>query len=440
MRVSTLSAICAAALVLPAAAAPLSEIKKVVVPVVEATMTLVLTGPSEVPNAPLPAAPAAPAIPAGGKTTQSHRLTKSKSKLTRLPRADFREADYGVNPNVTFTRVPVVGVESVPSSAPPSSTSTAAAAAALRRSEDDWEANRLDPDDAYYTAAGSTSADDLSKAASAADSGSGSGSGSGPGSTVPAHAPLGVGDLKSTNANSLPVNPDLSSASKLAGTGVKTTGQSRYATAYSAHDALGALFQGAGAASPAPGAAALSKPPAPGLGGGLLRRVLAPARYLASPARRAFDLLKDIGTGKGIGRDAGMGKGMGAHTLQLDTDPLVPERPDPTLNMSDPYVAQEEMRRKHAGVVNVDSNRPAPPPPPPLTAGDVPLNGTATNATTTTTGLPNDGLSAEDEKKATALPVDEDAAKKSAAADHEKLEKSSVDEAKKAAAGKAASL
>ncbi|KAI0373993.1 hypothetical protein BV20DRAFT_592275 [Pilatotrama ljubarskyi] len=424
MRVSTLSAACAAALVLPAAAAPLAETTTVVVPLLDLTLTLVATGFSEVPNLPLATAPA---LPTGGMT-QSHRLTKSKSKLARLPRADFREADYGVNRNVTFTRVPVVGVESVPSNAPPSPTATAAV---LRRSEEDWEADRLDPDDAYYAAADPTSSgDDLSEAAAAADTGSGSGS------SVPAtpHAPLAVGDLKNANANSVPVHPDLSSASLLAGKGMKTTGESRYAAAYATHDSLGALFKST-SSSAQPNA--LAKSPATGLGGGLLRRVLQPAQYLATPVRRAFDLLKGLDKSTGKGK----GKGMGAHTLQLDTDPLVPSRPDPNLNMSDTYVAQEEMRRKHAGVVNLDSNRPAPPPPPPLTAGDLPLNGTATNATTAATGegLPNDGLNAEDEKKATALPVDEDAAKKPATVDHDELEKSSVDEAKKGAAGKATS-
>ncbi|KAI8992982.1 hypothetical protein BD414DRAFT_482947 [Trametes punicea] len=386
MRVSTLSAVCAAALVLPASAAPLAQTTKVVLPIVGATMTLELYGPSEIPNLPVSDAPAPP-LPTGRNLQADHL---SKSKLPKLARAaDFRQADYGVNPNVTFAQVPVQGAEAAPSAA-----ASAPAGALRRRSDDDWEAARLKPD--YdYSAVDSASSGDLSDPSAAPDPAPSvppSAPGLAPAAPVTSGPPLKFGNLQDANAGDLPVSPDLSAVSQAAGKGVQTTGDTRYRAAYASHDTLGAVFAQAKPAMVS--SHAVEKAPAQ-LGKGdaahglpLLRRVLHPASYIAALYRRSGDLLASLARG------GGSGNGMGAksfkevpksfnlkgHDVQLSTEPLIPSRPDPTLNMSDPYVAQEEARRQHVGVLNVDSNHPAPPPPPAPLA-DVPLNGTATNST-----------------------------------------------------------
>ncbi|KAI0775766.1 hypothetical protein BD413DRAFT_284489 [Trametes elegans] len=377
MRVSTLSAVCAAALVFPASAAPLAETTKVVIPIVGATMTFELNAPSEIPNPPLPTVPTAPAVPTGG-TSQAHRL--SKGKLAGLPRGagDFRQADYGVNSDATFTEVPINGVE-----ASPSTTAAPATATHRRRSDDDWEDARLKPE-AYYAGDSSSALPDAAPDATAA--------------AKPEPPPLAVGNLKNADTNHVPAHPNLSSASRLSGQSVKMAGDSRYATAYSAHDLLGGIF---GTASPAmEQSRGVAKAPTQlnkAGAHGLLRRILRPASYITNPFRRAFGFAKDLS-------GHNFSKGVGGHTLQLDTDPLLPSRSDPTLNMSDPYTAQEEQRRKHTGVLNIDSNRAAPPPPAPLTT-DTPLN-----ATNTTTGA-LDGETGDTKK---AAPVQLDKAAKNA--------------------------
>ncbi|KAJ8469421.1 hypothetical protein ONZ51_g8995 [Trametes cubensis] len=376
MRASTLSALCAAALVLPASAAPLDLSTDIPVPVVGATLTVKLKGPTEIPSAALPDV-TPPALPTPGGKSQANRL--SQSKLLKLPRAaDFRQADYGVSPNVTFAMIPVQGVEATPSD-------TALASAATnplrRRSEGDWEGARLKPDD--YSAAASAPGDLSSDAANADD--------------VPADAP----------------SPDLSVLSHGAGEGFKDAGETRYRSSYAAHDLLGdttGKLQPSTDVSKAP--LQLSKlSHGSGTGGLLLRRVLEPARYFAPPLRRAFNGLSSLFAnpmkGKGL-MGKNNAKGLGAHTLELDTEPALPSQPDPTLNMSDPYVAQEEARRQHAGLVNIDSNRPGTPPPPAPLAGDVPFNGTATNGTATATGaLENGAKDAKDgEKSAQSVKLD----------------------------------
>ncbi|OSD06916.1 hypothetical protein PYCCODRAFT_1431105 [Trametes coccinea BRFM310] len=406
MRVSTLSAVCAAALVLPASAAPLSETTMVVLPVVGATVTLELKGPSELPNAPIsmPNAPQ-PTLPTE-KSFKSNRL--SKSKLARLPRAaDFRQADYGVNPNVTFSELPVVqNVEATPSgTAPPVPLNTH-----RRRSEEDWEAARLKPD-AYYSEADSAASGDISDAAAPSTGISPDSDAAAAAPSVaaaPVKPPVKVSSLQDTKPGDLPVTPDLSTPSQLLGSGVHSVGASHYEASYATHDALGAMFS---EASPAMaqsnavakggnpirlGKAVANPKPAPGLGSTskLLRRVLEPSTYtsfVSTPLRRAAGIVNDV---LGLGSDAGLGKntktakaadpkrlGVQSHDLQLSTDPVVPDRPDPTLNMSDPYVAAEEARRRRVGMVNIDSNRPGVPPPAPLTTEDLPANVTATNGT-----------------------------------------------------------
>ncbi|KAI0329392.1 hypothetical protein GY45DRAFT_867761 [Cubamyces sp. BRFM 1775] len=385
MRVSTLSAVCAAALVLPASSVPLAMTKDIALDV--ATLTVALNGPTEVPDVPVPSAPI-PTVPTGGRKSQANSL--SGSKLLKFPRAaDFRQADYGVSPNVTFAMAPVHGVEATPSDAAPAATNSL-----RRRSEDDWEDARLKPDD--YSAAGSPSGN-LSDAATDAGDDTPADTPSVPANPAP---PVKFGDLQNPSPNNLPLQPDLSDLSQVLGKGIQGTGEARYRSAYAAHDLLGATAENAKPAmSPS---TAVSKTPTQltklshGSGnpsGGLLRRVLEPARYLAAPLRRALDDLTKAFANPMKGNDL-MGKkdmkGLGAHTFELNTEPVLPSPADPALNMSDPYVAQEEARRQHAGVVNLDSNRPAPPPPAPLTT-DVPLNGTATNGTATATGALDDG-------------------------------------------------
>ncbi|KAI0663470.1 hypothetical protein C8Q70DRAFT_358738 [Cubamyces menziesii] len=401
MRASTLSALCAAALVLPASAAPLDLSTDIPVPVVGATLTVKLKGPTEIPSAALPDV-TPPALPTPGGKSQANRL--SQSKLLKLPRAaDFRQADYGVSPNVTFAMIPVQGVEATPSD-------TALASAATnplrRRSEGDWEGARLKPDD--YSAAASAPGDLSSDAANADDVPADAPS-------VPASppAPLKVSSLQNAGPNGVPVQPDLSVLSHGAGEGFKDAGETRYRSSYAAHDLLGdttGKLQPSTDVSKAP--LQLSKlSHGSGTGGLLLRRVLEPARYFAPPLRRAFNGLSSLFAnpmkGKGL-MGKNNAKGLGAHTLELDTEPALPSQPDPTLNMSDPYVAQEEARRQHAGLVNIDSNRPGTPPPPAPLAGDVPFNGTATNGTATATGaLENGAKDAKDgEKSAQSVKLD----------------------------------
>ncbi|KAH9892624.1 hypothetical protein C8Q73DRAFT_791655 [Cubamyces lactineus] len=384
MRVSTLSAVCAAALVLPASAAPIEEAAPIAIPGLGVTLTVKLHGPTEVASPELPSV-TPPALSPGGGMSQANRL--SQSKLLKRPRAaDFRQADYGVSPNVTFAAVPVQGLEATPSDAAPVPTNSL-----RRRSENDWEDARLKPDD--YSAAAASPAGDLPDAPDAADAPADAPS-------VPANpaSPLKLGSLQDTNANSLPAQLDASSLSGTAGSIITKTGDARYRSAYAAHDVLGAALDKAQPAM-APSADVAKSPMqlsklSHGSGsGGLLRRVLEPARYFAGSFRRALDdltkVLGDPTKGNGVmGKNA---KGMGAHTLEVNSDAILPNEPDQTLNMSDPYVAQEEARRQRAGVVNIDSNRPAPRPPAAPPAGDVPLNGTATNGTTAATGALEDG-------------------------------------------------
>ncbi|OJT07395.1 hypothetical protein TRAPUB_1715 [Trametes pubescens] len=375
MRVSTLSAVCATALILPISAAPL-DITTVLHVSPLPTVTVEVNGPTEIPNPPMAALPTmSPKAEGAGKLSKSF---SKNNKLSRLPRADFRQADYGVSHNVTFIKVPVQGVEATPSSDAP--------AALTRRSEDDWEANRLHSDHASSNAAAPSG--DLAGAAPDTSDASESGLAS-------AAPPLAFGDFSKTNTNNVPVHPNMASVSNAAGGGIQTLGESRYKTSYATHDALSQLHSSAGGFSM----------------GGLLRRVLQRARdfeaHTLDPnsnpiVKRFYQLAKDFGA---------EAKDLGAHTMQLNTNAVMPERQDSSLNMSDPYVAQEEMRRQHAGVLNIDSNRPAPPPP----AADGPLNATDTGA-----ALKEQAGGA---KNSTTLPI----------AEHEKSSKSAVENAKKKA-------
>ncbi|KAI0823688.1 hypothetical protein BC628DRAFT_1340003 [Trametes gibbosa] len=377
MRLFTLSAICATALIIPASAVPLAT--TTAVSLAMTTMNVVLKGPSELLNSGTPSLPLSGLQPAGAQKDQVHQLSKAKlpkSKLSRLPRgASFRQADYGVNHNVTLVRIPVQGVEAVPSAKAPSMPTPP-----RRRYYQDLEAS--DPD---YAAASSSPSGDFSEAA--ASNAPATDEPSAPGSPAP---PLSLGDLSKADSNHLPVHPNFSSASQLLGQSATKLEGERYKASYSTHDFLGELSSEAQPATAktnglSKSPAGLGKLPAtPGPAHGLLGRMLQPARYITAPFRRAFSLAKGLGT----------------HTLAVDTGSILPQRPDPTLNMSDPYVAQEEMRRQHTGLVNIDSNRAAPPPPaPPALPSGVPLNATSTAPTALKDG-------AGDAKNPTALPVD----------------------------------
>ncbi|KAH9858669.1 hypothetical protein C2E23DRAFT_855469 [Lenzites betulinus] len=380
MRVSTLSAFCATALIIPVSAVPLGTTTAVSLPI--GTMNVILTGPTEIPNLPVPV----PAIPmSGAQQDQVQRFSKAKfpkSKLSRLPRgASFRQADYGVNHNVTLVPIGVQGVEAVPTPSMPSSPH--------RRSDENWEASGLEPDYAA-AAAPSPPSGDVSEAATddpSTDASSGSGS--------PAPPPLALGDPQKTDLNHIPVHPNFQSETELASQGISTVGGARYKASYSTHDALGGMFDKLQPATaktsslsslPASPAALSKLSTTASPAHGLLGRMLEPARYMSAPLRRAFSLAK--------------GLGLGTHTMQLDTNALAPAPTDPTLNMSDPYVAQEEMRRQHTGLLNLDSNRPAPPPPAAALPSDTPLNATSAAPTELADG-------AGGAKNATALPVDD---------------------------------
>ncbi|KAL1942861.1 hypothetical protein VTO73DRAFT_5101 [Trametes versicolor] len=381
MRVSTLSAVCATALILPISAAPLATSTAFEAVPVFSQITLELNGPPELANPPLPTLPAMPKVPAGSKDFSTNRLSKS-NKLSRLPRADFRQADYGVSHNVTLLQVPVQGVEATPATGSP--------AALSRRSEDDWEASRLHPD--YVSSDAAAPSGDLADAAPDA---------SYPSESAPASAapPLAVGDVSKANTNRIPVHPNMASVSNLAGGGVHALGESRFKTSYAAHDML-ANLQPSTAQSTG------------GLPGGLLRRVVQHTRDFATPVKRVFDLAKNIPkefhSDRLMKRVFDLAKGFGPHTFGVNSNALLPARPDPSLNMSDPYVAQEEMRRQHEGVLNIDSNRAAPPPAP-----EGPLNATDAGA-----ALKEQAGGA---KNSTTLPI----------ADHQKSAKSVVENAKK---------
>ncbi|KAI0675352.1 hypothetical protein C8Q78DRAFT_1075641 [Trametes maxima] len=345
------------------------------VPTSKAPTTFELIGPSELSNPPVldQSTESTPhAIPVGD-TSKAYRL--SKSKLNRLPRsASFRQADYGVSPNVTFAQVPVPvqGVEAKPSAVPLSG-----------RADDKWGDARTKPAYTYFSQADTPSSGDTSKAKAKAAPGVKAEDASKAVSDVDSSAsdtapgpPLPTGRFSDPSDDHGSSNPDLSAFSEAAGSLVKTSGENRYETSYRVHDALSVVSAGTNPAMAQSNA--LEKNPLTNKAGtklthGILRRILAPASYLTEPLRRALSLAKALG----------------GHNFQIDTETLLPERADPTKNMSDPYVAQEQLRKEQTGLLNVDSNRPAAPPPPPSPTDLPELN--ATN--TTTSALAKDAKS-----------------------------------------------
>ncbi|KAI0645750.1 hypothetical protein C8Q79DRAFT_712971 [Trametes meyenii] len=361
MRPSTLSVLCTAALMLPASAAPLDETYKLMIPASKTPTTVEFIGPSELTNPAVldeSAKSTTHTIPVGD-TSKPYRLPKSK--LNRLPRsASFRQADYGVSPNVTFAQVPVPvqGVEAKPSVVPLSG-----------RADDKWGDARTKPAYTYFSETETPSSGDLPKAAAA--SGVASKAVSDTDSSVPGAAPappLPTEQLPNSNGDQGSARPGLSAASKSVGNLLETSGQDRYEASYHAHDILGAMSAHADpilAQSNALGKGPLSDKVGGKLTHSILRRVLAPVSYLTGPQRDSrFNVAKALG----------------GHNFQIDTNTLLPERVDPAKNMSDPYTAREQLRKEQTGLLNVDSNRPAPSPLPPSPSGLPELN--ASNATT----------------------------------------------------------
>ena len=139
------------------------------------------------------------------------------------------------------------------------------------------------------------------------------------------------------------MKPDLSPSFILAGNGVKTLGTSRYSASDSFHSLLRGVF-GNGSSSAATSQDSLSS--ADTRAATLLRRVLAPAQYLAAsaPARRIA---------RALGLEA-------RHHLELNTDALLPEHAGAAPSaFASPYDAAEAARQQRVGLVNLDSNRPA---------------------------------------------------------------------------------
>ncbi|KAI0745958.1 hypothetical protein C8Q76DRAFT_705574 [Earliella scabrosa] len=382
MRAFTLYAFCAAALLVPIHAAPLAVTTAINLPPLFPSLTLILDGPTEVPNVPVPT------------DKKSNAMMKNLARppppphTPHLPRGPtFRQADYGVAPNATFDQiVPVQGVEASPTSpAPPTANSR-------RSSEDYWEANHLSADDYSYNnlaevdaapsaapVAGSSPLSDVSDDASAAtadgskNSGTadGSSSGTGPGSGA---NPIGLGDPSSISKNHVPVKPDLSTGFRAFSDAVKTAGETRYNVSTVFHQLLAALF-GNATDHTVPTTADVTKAHMDvekanrKIGHSVHRRVLAPAQFLtnSAPSRRMMQFARDIV------------HFVSRHTLELNTDSVIP--PDrKSLNMSDPAVAREAARRKNIGLLNVDSNQapPARPPAIPKVDSKMPLNNTDT--------------------------------------------------------------
>ncbi|TBU33695.1 hypothetical protein BD311DRAFT_390077 [Dichomitus squalens] len=219
MIAPALLSMCAAALIVSASAAPI-EMKTAfnALPAV-GEMTLAVLGPSEVPNifgeglgglpVPLKRTPTPEDVSRPIQTLRTDHLL-------RLPRnANFREADYGVNPAAAFqTIVPIEAIEAVPSAATPAPTN----APHSRRGQPpaDWRFAADMPD-----------------------------------STPPAPSPtgllagangLGTSKPNKLDANNLPLKPDMSPPFRVAASGLQDFGAARYNTSNIFHQALGAAF------------------------------------------------------------------------------------------------------------------------------------------------------------------------------------------------------
>lgn len=370
MRSSVLPAVCAAALVLPIHAVPLAVTTALKLPVLIPDFTVIANAPTEIPNPPAPTDKSSDAM------VKEFARPPETQRAHHIPRGPtFRQADYGVAPNVTFDQLaPVQGVEASPTAAaPPTSHS--------RRNDDaSWESNHLSSDDYNYNnfaevdAAPSPSPVSSPQAPDVPDESNGTtGSGSG------LKPPLAIGNLSHLNTNHVPVKPDMSTGSRAMGQGAHSMGEARYSSSDSVHKDLALVF-GNASDHTVPTASDVSKTHKQfnkadsKVGPSIYRRVLAPARYLtdSTPARRVMQFTRELS------------QFVSRHSLELNTDAIFPQNPK-SLNMSDPAVAQEAARKKNIGLINLDSNRaPKPRPHASPKVASVPVDSTE-NAVNTTT-------------------------------------------------------
>ncbi|RPD57584.1 hypothetical protein L226DRAFT_558571 [Lentinus tigrinus ALCF2SS1-7] len=336
MRAQALFALSAVALAIPASAVPLAMTTTVAVPVVMPSATIKVVGPSEIPNTPS----------TGNSNKNAHALKAMTRPISILRRGvGFRQADYGVKPNVTsFDNAlrPVSGVEASPSSA-------AAAAAHSRRwkSYSEYGSDNLDasPNDLAKVEASPSPVTAAPEASALSGDVSDANSGDHPStSSISVSKLIGLGEVSNTDANHIPINPDFSEASRSATEPLHEAAVGRYQASYGAHQVLADTMPNS--AKEMPSAADIEKADYK-LDHSVHRRVLAPASYLttSAPVRRMKQLARDLV------------EFVARHTFELNTNPLLPAAPNPNLNMSDPDVAREQARQKNIGVFNIDSNQ-----------------------------------------------------------------------------------
>ncbi|KAI0744144.1 hypothetical protein C8Q80DRAFT_1185305 [Daedaleopsis nitida] len=358
----------------PNTCCPLSMTTVLDVPVVLSSMTVAVNGPTEIPNMPM----------ATDKATTG--MIKTWSRPPRLPRGPtFRQADYGVSPNVTLDGLaPVQGVEATPSTdaAPPSHS--------RRSNEDYWESNHLSADDYSYNY-NNLAQVDTPQSAPVSESPSlpngpsdvsedTDGIDSGDGSTKASGAPLPVNvssDPTSVSPNHLPVSPNFADVSSAGGQAIAAAGQGRHAVSNAAHQGLGNVF-GNSTTHTIPSAADVShahtdvQKANQQFGNSIHRRVLRPATFISesAPARHMAQFARDVV------------QLFSRHQLEFNSEALLPT--DPTsLNMSDPVVAHEAARKHNIGLVNLDSNQAHKPVAPhPKVNSPVALNSTQTDVDT----------------------------------------------------------
>lgn len=349
MHLVTLSAICAAALALPAAAAPLGFTTVIDAPPLAPSFTLGIEGFSEIPDLPLPTDDPTAAVP--GSATQAKSKNFGRAYITAIPR-NVRTADYGVSPDAAFDKAPSqpqadasvpVPVVATAAMAPPQPTSSQAIAAR------DFEAGDYMYDEAAKTPAKAKSPPAATDALSQPPS-------------VPPKLPLPDSPISSKG------NPDFSIVSKAAAVALQSVGGMRYSASDLAHGSAGQVFGSNHKAtttssddiSPPPEFSATGQPP-------IEKRLIqpvsgveaAPVQY-ASQGYPAEDVEEDPEQTETI-EDAQEpltpgGTYVKRHSLTFNTDSVFPNRPDPSANLSDPLVAQRMQQDKNVGLINIDSN------------------------------------------------------------------------------------
>lgn len=311
MRTMALSIFSALALSSSAYAAPLAITTVINIPPFFPHFTVVLNGPSEIPNLAVPTK----------MPDAAHAVTNIAHGPAERRNVDFRQADYGTSPSAIFEAIaPVQEAATSPSS-------TAASVAHSRRS-----ATPVDPAAAYAPP----------KA---------------PAIPTPSHAALSANkkepasdaalDPASLASTSPPVHPDFSPAFFLSGSGLRTAAASRYQAADSFHSLLGSFFGGNSSAAPSSAAIPQANTGAPNVASAL------------SPSSLVRRFIRDARHASSAMRDAVKRAVLAArHSFELNTDAVLPSRPMTQVDYSDPYAVEEDARRKRVGFVNIDSNRP----------------------------------------------------------------------------------